>query len=361
MIKIENINRSNYEQYVIDYLEGKLSEPDRTIFELFLTKNPDLKDEIEDLEQAVLTPSQEIYASKSSLKKKSIAAVNSINEDNYEEFFIGSLEGDLSNNEKDDLDKFLKKNSELLSEFKLFQQLRLTPDTSIKLSNKNSLKKRKHILPVWVTSAAAVVLLLISIWYIGNNQVSNANIRSNILLSSIDTRTILLEMPSTNKYFVPENRDLVEVELPKNEISRIDTKVSALESRSAYNNFVNVDDFKRLIPKSYNDQLIAKSETTRKNNVIDDSKNNQKSLIAAVFTKQWKRLKTAIVPSNNKIKSNDPTYVKLLDGSLYVFNTITGSDKHTSKVYNQNGDLISYQIEGREVLLNRNSAISSAN
>jgi len=43
----------------------------------------------------------------------------------------------------------------------------------------------------------------------------------------------------------------------------------------------------------------------------------------------------------------------VLDKSLLVFNTITGSETDRVRTYNTEGELTSFQIEGQEVLLSR--------
>ncbi|GEM_PF-2714809 len=50
------IDRKNYEQFAIDFLEGALPEEQRAAFEEFLLKNPDIAEEMKDLQQAVLKP-----------------------------------------------------------------------------------------------------------------------------------------------------------------------------------------------------------------------------------------------------------------------------------------------------------------
>ena len=50
------IDRKNYEQFAIDFLEGTLPKEQREAFEEFLAQNPDIAEEMKDLQQAVLNP-----------------------------------------------------------------------------------------------------------------------------------------------------------------------------------------------------------------------------------------------------------------------------------------------------------------
>jgi len=64
------INKLNYENYVIDYIEGTLSKELKKDFDLFLEKNEDVYEEIKDYISApVLEESDEIFTNKKSLKR----------------------------------------------------------------------------------------------------------------------------------------------------------------------------------------------------------------------------------------------------------------------------------------------------
>lgn len=64
------INKLNYENYVIDYIEGTLSKELKKDFDLFLEKNEDVYDEIKDYISApILEESTEVFIDKKSLKK----------------------------------------------------------------------------------------------------------------------------------------------------------------------------------------------------------------------------------------------------------------------------------------------------
>jgi len=50
------ISRQNYEQYFVDYLDGKLNEKQVGILMSFIEFNPDLKVELADIEKMCLAP-----------------------------------------------------------------------------------------------------------------------------------------------------------------------------------------------------------------------------------------------------------------------------------------------------------------
>jgi len=64
------INKLNYENYVIDYIEGTLSTELKKDFDLFLEKNEEVYEEIKDYISApTLEESSEVYDDKKLLKK----------------------------------------------------------------------------------------------------------------------------------------------------------------------------------------------------------------------------------------------------------------------------------------------------
>src|SRR5690606_24893938 len=62
------ITLANYEEFVLDFLEGNLQQEDERIFSIFLDQHPDIRVEIEGVEKFVLTPDYGIrYPNKNSL------------------------------------------------------------------------------------------------------------------------------------------------------------------------------------------------------------------------------------------------------------------------------------------------------
>ena len=136
------INRDNYEVWFLDYYEGRLSPQQVEELKAFLDLHYDLKEELDSFENISLPPAKKIvFDAKESLKKPVIITVGSINEKNYEEFFIADVEGELTKEKKTELNIFLEKNPQLKKEFELFQKTKITPDTSINFPAKEVLKK----------------------------------------------------------------------------------------------------------------------------------------------------------------------------------------------------------------------------
>ena len=63
------IDRNNYEQYFLDYLDRQMDPEQEKILLSFLEFNPDLKEELEGLERAHLLPSEQVFIKKDQLLK----------------------------------------------------------------------------------------------------------------------------------------------------------------------------------------------------------------------------------------------------------------------------------------------------
>ncbi len=143
-----NINRENYEIWFLDYFEGRLSQKQVKELIAFLELHYDLKKEFDEFENVSLPPEKNIiFNAKESLKKNVIVPVGTINEKNYEEFFIAEIENELTKEKKDQLSFFVEKNPHLKKELELFHKTKIAPDNSIKFPAKETLKKNV-IIPV---------------------------------------------------------------------------------------------------------------------------------------------------------------------------------------------------------------------
>lgn len=166
------INISNYESYLLSYIDGELNEMELAALELFLEKHPQFRQELELLEGTKLVPDgQFVFDNKAALYKT--ASVD------YEALMLGYIDGELTAEEEAVLQAHLQQHPAAGKELALFEATRLTPDTSIVFPDKASLYRssKRRALPMyrrmgWVAAAAAVVAGLV-IWLLpsGNEPV----------------------------------------------------------------------------------------------------------------------------------------------------------------------------------------------
>jgi hypothetical protein len=174
------INRANYEEFFLLYVDNELSASERKAVEDFIAQNPDLAMELKSLEQSIIMPEENLFfAHKDSLYKKT--EDSKITLSNYEPYFIQYIDNELDKETRIEVEKFVQENPQVQEEFSLYTQTKLVPDTTLIFKEKEILHKkedrRKPIPFVW-WSAAAVVLLLITgfLFYTnGNRQIDKPN------------------------------------------------------------------------------------------------------------------------------------------------------------------------------------------
>lgn len=163
------VNELNYEDYLIGETEGLLNAEHLAAIEEFISINPQFEKDRNLFKLAHLTVENEIvFEAKDSLKQKAIP-VGAINADTFETYMARELEGDLYQDEKLQLAEFMQFNPHLENDRKLYKHTVLSAEPDIVFENKNSLKQ--SIIPVrrivyYALSAAASLALIFSIYYL---------------------------------------------------------------------------------------------------------------------------------------------------------------------------------------------------
>lgn len=173
-----NIMIDNYEVWLIDYMDGKLNTVQVAELQLFVELHPELGS-WSDLTSGFISLETEpvMYEFKDDLKWSVIHEVGIINETNFHAYFVASIDHQLSLPMQSDVEKFIRLNPDFAKDYTELQQTIISPDLTIRFSNKNSLKH--FVIPLEarrIFSYAASVLLLMSMfvwWMIKDNQVKN--------------------------------------------------------------------------------------------------------------------------------------------------------------------------------------------
>ena len=136
----KKITRGNYEEFMIDHLDGTLSIEREAELLLFLETHPDLKAELEGLDEMVLEQDLPIFEFRDGLKK-SILDSGKVNTDNFEEFCVAFYEGDLMDVEQEHLHNFVHDHPSLSNDFQLFGKLKLSDENYIQFPYKTNLQQ----------------------------------------------------------------------------------------------------------------------------------------------------------------------------------------------------------------------------
>jgi hypothetical protein len=157
------ISRQNYEQYFVDYLDGKLNEKQVGILMSFLEFNPDLKEEFADIEKMCLAPDETKFSGKAKLLKSESDFLEETILKDFDMYCISSMERDIADEDEEILQDIVGDDPDKEHTYILYQSTRLLPDESIIYPGKARLKKRFIPLPyrIILPAAAAVAALII--------------------------------------------------------------------------------------------------------------------------------------------------------------------------------------------------------
>lgn len=177
------INKNNYEEFFLLYVDGELNAAGRTAVEKFAEQYADLQEELDALLQTRLAATDEFtFENKASLYKYEGELINN---DNYQEYLLSYIDNELNNEEKRSVEALIKNNPGKKAELDILQMVKLDATEKIVFENKTVLyrteKERARVLPLnWIRVAAAASVILIAsvIWFTTTNDKANVQPRT---------------------------------------------------------------------------------------------------------------------------------------------------------------------------------------
>ena len=173
--------RTNYEIWILNYLDGLLNDEQTGLLMKFLDENPDIKEEFRFLENYKAKPYHINYPNKNKLKK----SISDLSEDQFELLCVSTLENDLSAEQAAELISYIDKHPDRKKTFNQIQKIKLFPPY-VKFRYKNKIRKSgvaektiRFLIPA--LSAAACMAVIIWISLKGENGIKNSNNKSDIL------------------------------------------------------------------------------------------------------------------------------------------------------------------------------------
>src|SRR5687768_15129771 len=141
-----NINRDNYEEFFVLYIDKELSPAARVAVEQFVEQNPDLKTELEMLAQTILPLDEmETFVNKDVLlRSESEVAPALINDLNCEEFFVMYGDNELNNDENALVEEFVYHHPQYQEHFELIQQVKFQPEKHVVFPDKSILYRSEN-------------------------------------------------------------------------------------------------------------------------------------------------------------------------------------------------------------------------
>jgi len=160
------LNRHNYEAFLLDLLEGRLSAEDQQRLNDFLLQNPDCSGDLMESEPLILGKEKIKYPGVEHLKRVLPTDASVLTEHNFDLFSIARMEGDLTRDQEAAHQVMVSMDEIRAGQWAQWQKTRLEAEPVL-FKGKDQLKHKNgnRVRIVWMSliSAAAAVALLIFI------------------------------------------------------------------------------------------------------------------------------------------------------------------------------------------------------
>lgn len=193
-------DRSNYEIWFLDWLDGYLSDQQARELMIFLNENPELRKELESVCSVRLSPENVTFRGAEHLRK----SPEDLTPSHIEYLGVTYLENDLGPVQHSELMTALQHDNEKKRAFDLIQKVKLLPphitfDRKNKLIKLTSGERIFRIAVTVISTAAAIALLMLAYYFIPDRKIDNA------FISSGTTETDTLEIIYSGSIFREDN------------------------------------------------------------------------------------------------------------------------------------------------------------
>ncbi|MFH0759347.1 MAG: hypothetical protein V2B15_18820 [Bacteroidota bacterium] len=197
-----DINRNNYEGYLLDLTEGRLTAEETQQVRDFLLLNPDCDEGFIGEQTWNLSSGAIVFKGKKGLKKSFPDPLTTLTPSNFDLFSIARLEGDLTPEQKADHDRLMAEDVSRKREWEAWQQTRLAGET-ILYGRKDQLIKapvrRTRMIWISVISTAAVLAMVITLIRINPDLTGPAGNSREVVVEIMDDPRAFEEEGKTNQ------------------------------------------------------------------------------------------------------------------------------------------------------------------
>lgn len=253
-----NINRHNYEEFFLLYIDNELSDEQKAAVEAFVAQNPDLRQELEMFKGAVLPSDHEAEFLDKEILFRTQDQDRLVNPTNYESWFVQYADDELNNEQKAATEEFVYAHPEYQAEFELIQAAKLSPDMGVIFPDKASLyrseNERKPVIGIWVRYMAAAAVLLVAglLWLKpANNDPTNDGALVTITEETPAQTTSPVTNQPTAEGTVTKEENILAGKRNLNEPTNVTQQTNTKESR------------KEIVTEGPRQQLIANNDPTK--------------------------------------------------------------------------------------------------
>jgi len=354
------IDKSNYEIWLIDWLDGNLNDLQAEQLFLFLDENPDLKEEFEELNSFNLKPPVKSFSNKEILKK----SISDLSLSQFEYLCIAYLENDLSEEQQAEIEEITDQDPGKKWTFELIQKTKITPaDISYKHKNhlfKRTAKQKLIRMSVIGLSAAAVITLIIMTYFkiprkLPENIINSAE---NTVVDTINRQpSITLKPELAANDIEPADHEITsdnlvaQVQKSDTDLRKYDVTIAVISKDSLFRNPENTEtapgkvsfdaeiDLKTVI---LNNSLLASNITFFI--PADDDRSNVSRFLAKTFRE--KILKEEISP-DRPLRGYE-----IAEAGISGLNKLLGWEMALNKNSDENGELRSVYFSSKILKFN---------
>ena len=330
-----DINRGNYEEWMIDYVEGTLNAFDEEKVRDFLENNPDLKSELDEFELFTVEPSGVNYFSDKVSLKKNMSGIEGISRNEY--LYIQKTEGLLHGAERQEYDVLMETTPDAEKEQMLYNKTTLSVEKSVLYPDKQKLK-RVTLLPFItkdIFNKAAVVSIIIlvvtSIW---------ASFKYDLIKPSL---TASIKQPVKKEQLVSNNQqeaiiEEIAVEPEEVLVASLKPAKSTAESK-IIPELALPDNTQRIILETISGKGVDEVINPIELNGYDIALNEIMPLYLSSIQNSNQKPVIKPVQSPSLEKTNS-----LLAGSMNLINRMTGNSLRFKKKFNEQGNVVAYRF-----------------
>lgn len=215
-----DIDRNNYEAFLLDLLEGRLSPEEEQKLNAFLKNHPEFVADLPDVDLFKLEKKSLVYPNSDLLKKKFPVAGTPLTESNFDMFCLARLEGDLSQDQEQEHRALVERDKSKGTEWKEWQRTIMTVE-QLSFPGKNALKRKTLTLSrkFWL-SGLAVAASFALLFFLLRTERTVPGLAESVSSESLSTRenmVVAQEAVTENL----ESKPLTALEIPVKEVRQV--------------------------------------------------------------------------------------------------------------------------------------------
>lgn len=321
-----DINRHNYEEFFLLYVDNELSAAERNAVDIFVQENADLKEELLMFQQTIFNSDAVVFENKHTLLKEEITPL--------QENLLLYLDGELSAAAKLNMQQLLAADAVASREFAVLQQAKLQADTAIVFPDKKILYKKEKSRIVgmpWFRIAAAAILLGFGTWATVS-VVNNINKPNDVggVATNTETKTTPVV---TNAAVTPTEQG--EKNSSTNKNTTVVNNTGTINTVSKKDNQAVQNNVKQILPVQKDNNTIALEKQNKKpsNNLpqpdYNNFNNNERNKTDIVYVPLTERANIDINSGKNveAAPQVDKANTEVLNGYALNTNFTQGNDE----------------------------------